>query len=273
MDCATKYPVLLLHGFGFRDEIPFRYWGRIPDALRDEGIKVYDGLGDATASPYDNAAMISNRIDQILRDTGAEKVNIIGHSKGGLDARCIASQYDKNAERIASVTLMATPNNGSKTLDFIANHVPENVIKAVVKPIGLVYRLLGDKHEDTFNSIMLFTTKGADRFNADNKDVDGIYYQSYAGCMSRMYSDPILCWTYPMVFLIEGSNDGLMTPKNAKWGDFKGVVKAPTFRGVSHSDLTDCHARPYTSKQKEGCVSDPVVFYKEIMADLKSRGF
>ena len=59
MDCATKYPVLLLHGFGFRDEIPFRYWGRIPDALRDEGIKVYDGLGDATASPYDNAAMIS----------------------------------------------------------------------------------------------------------------------------------------------------------------------------------------------------------------------
>ena len=41
--CKTRYPILLLHGAGFRDlKRPF-YWGRIPDALEAHGAALYYG--------------------------------------------------------------------------------------------------------------------------------------------------------------------------------------------------------------------------------------
>ena len=86
--CKTRYPILLLHGAGFRDlKRPF-YWGRIPDALEAHGAALYYGRQDCWASVGDNAQFLKGRLLKILEETGAEKVNIIAHSKGGLDARC-----------------------------------------------------------------------------------------------------------------------------------------------------------------------------------------
>ena len=32
-DCRTRYPILLVHGLNCRDEVPFFYWGRVPELL------------------------------------------------------------------------------------------------------------------------------------------------------------------------------------------------------------------------------------------------
>lgn len=32
-----KYPILLVHGMGFRDDRKIGYWGRIPDVLKNNG--------------------------------------------------------------------------------------------------------------------------------------------------------------------------------------------------------------------------------------------
>ena len=63
-----------------------------------------------------NARTIVSRIDAILSETGAPKVNLIAHSKGGLEARMAASSLGYGT-RIASITTVATPHRGSKTVD------------------------------------------------------------------------------------------------------------------------------------------------------------
>ena len=82
-----KYPVLLIHGMGFRDGRRINYWGRIPKALEEMGCKIFYGNQDSNASIETNGRAIKKRIEEILQETRAEKVNLIAHSKGGLDAR------------------------------------------------------------------------------------------------------------------------------------------------------------------------------------------
>ena len=114
--CKTRYPILLLHGAGFRDlKRPF-YWGRIPDALEAHGAALYYGRQDCWASVGDNAQFLKDRLLKILEETGAEKVNIIAHSKGGLEARVLASSLGMG-DKIASITTVGTPHRGSRVID------------------------------------------------------------------------------------------------------------------------------------------------------------
>ena len=113
-NCKTKYPLVLIHGTGFRDLKMPVYWGRIPRVLREHGASVYFGEQDSWGSVESNAHAICARIDAILEQTGAEKVNLIAHSKGGVEARMVASSLGYG-DRVASVTTISSPHRGSKT--------------------------------------------------------------------------------------------------------------------------------------------------------------
>ncbi|MBY6921890.1 triacylglycerol lipase, partial [Clostridium botulinum] len=45
--CKTKYPIVLVHGVGFRDLKYINYWGRIPKELIRNGATVYYGNQEA----------------------------------------------------------------------------------------------------------------------------------------------------------------------------------------------------------------------------------
>ena len=45
-NCKTKYPILMVHGMGFRDRKYFNYWGRIPKILKENGADIYYGHQD-----------------------------------------------------------------------------------------------------------------------------------------------------------------------------------------------------------------------------------
>ena len=108
LSCQTKYPIVLIHGAGFRDLKWPVYWGRIPGALEKRGARVFYGLQDCWASTETNAREIVRRIDEILGEIGEKKVNLIAHSKGGLEARMAASSLGAG-DRIASVTTSPRP--------------------------------------------------------------------------------------------------------------------------------------------------------------------
>ena len=114
--CRTRYPLLLVHGVGFRDLRYFNYWGRIPRELTRYGASVYYGNQEAFATVVYNAGDIRKKIEGIVEETGGGKVNIIAHSKGGLDSRYAISMLGA-APMVASLTTINTPHRGCRCVD------------------------------------------------------------------------------------------------------------------------------------------------------------
>ena len=268
--CKTQYPLLLVHGAGFRDlKIPV-YWGRIPNVLRGHGAAVFFGEQDCWASTETNAHALCNRIDAILSETGAEKVNVIAHSKGGLEARMAASSLGYGA-KIASVTTIGTPHRGSKTFTKFLR-APRFVFSIAAIAVNNWIRLVGDKKPDFQRVCEEFAVSHMERFNAENPDVPGVFYQSVAGVMKRPFSDINLSTACFVLNRIEGPNDGLVSVESAAWGERCLVIRGNTRRGISHLDEIDLRRSPFSRRTGKG-VHDITDFYVELVHDLKNRGF
>ena len=115
---------------GFHGPLPLIAAHGITDQPRDvAGLLAYGqntvpGLNDTSnggrtasaqtgpiSSVWDNGAQITRDADAMISRTGAPAVNVIAHSKGGLDTR-EAIYTDPGA--IANLGMLATPNGGSK---------------------------------------------------------------------------------------------------------------------------------------------------------------
>ena len=271
MDHLTKYPILMLHGVGFRDLKWPLYWGRIPAALRAMGAELYYGQQDSWARVEENAKTVKARIRQILDETGAEKVNIIAHSKGGLEARMAASSLGMDGQ-IASITTIGTPHRGSKTIDRLLK-APDSLFNIAAFAVDNWIGLIGDTKPDFIAVCRDFSTAWAEEFNRENPDVPGVWYQSYAGVMRSPLSDIHLSTANGIVKLIEGENDGLVTVASARWGEKFTLLTGRTRRGVSHYDEIDFRRAPLSYAPDGDGVADICDVYRQIAADLAARGF
>ena len=214
--CATKYPVVLVHGFAFRDTTgTIRYWGNTADYLKGYGARVYVRGGDAYGLISVNAEILKKNILQIIAETGAKKVNIIAHSRGGLESRYMISRLDM-ADSVASLTTVATPHRGSPVADLLINKMEkENVITDI---IDFNAKILGDVQPESFNAGGELTTDSLKVFNMENPDMPGVYYQSYAGAIGDDFPNPLWKKISKVITEKEGENDGLVSVKSAKWG-------------------------------------------------------
>lgn len=268
-ELKTKYPIVLVHGAAFRDLKWPLYWGRIPKALEAGGAEIYYGLQDSWGGVRTNAEMIAERIPVILRESGAEKVNIIAHSKGGVEARMVASSLGLGS-MIASITTVATPHHGMKTVDMLFK-IPKPVWNLTAFAVNNWVRVIGDKKPDLIRLASDLTTDKMRVFNEENPDVPGVFYQSFGSRMKRPFSDINLSTANFVINKIEGPNDGIVPLESSKWGDNFTEIISVTNRGISHLDSVDFRRSPFTRKRGEG-VSDIVEFYKELVRGLKARG-
>ncbi len=268
--CRTKYPVLLIHGVGFRDlKLPV-YWGRIPKTLTSRGASIYYGLQDCWADTAENAKPLKYRIEAVLDETGAEKVNIVAHSKGGLEARMAASSLGMGGS-IASITTIGTPHHGSKTIDQLLK-APDSMFNIASFAVNNWIGLIGDTKPDFYRVCREFSTQSARDFNAANPDVPGVFYQSFGGVMKGPFSDINLSTANAIVSFFEGPNDGLVSVRSAKWGEKFTLLRGNSKRGVSHYDEIDFRRRALT-KTGGGKVSDICEVYADILSDLRARGY
>ncbi len=99
----------------------FRYFKGIKSHLKDNGFAVFDP-NQEFAGPVDvRASQLRDRVNETIAATGAEKVHIIAHSMGGLDARHMI--VDKGmADRVASLTTIGTPHLGTVLADHVIDH-------------------------------------------------------------------------------------------------------------------------------------------------------
>jgi triacylglycerol lipase len=293
------YPIVLAHGFfGFNNfaGLDFlTYFYRVKDDLAAHGeTQVFtpevDPFNDSTA----RGAQLEARILEILQQTGAKKVNIIGHSQGGLDARVVAHN---RPDIVASVTTIATPHRGSQLADDvfdltdipIAGSIARDLIDALVRVIGApIWDQIGNE-TSVARAVHQITTDGMRDFNQRYTDVAGVRYASVAGrtaesdggdlCdvggspsfiskSNRMYdaTDPLLkipeLVTSGFPFDDE-PNDGFVRVSEARWGTFLGCVPADHFDEIGQL----AGDRPGGDN-----AWDYLGFYRDLVGQLRAAG-
>ena len=84
----TKHPIVLAHGMSGFDELfgIYEYWQSIPQALSKDGAKVFVTEVPQFNSTEARGEALLAQVEEILAITGATRVNLIGHSHGGLEA-------------------------------------------------------------------------------------------------------------------------------------------------------------------------------------------
>lgn len=287
--CNTKYPILLLHGIALKDNtLGYNYFGRVPANLRTRGATVFGGEQDAWGSYASNAEQIKKRILQITDPASTSnpgglnlgKVNIIAHSKGGLDTRQMLYTYPEMKSKIASITTLATPHRGTSLADWVASSGLEPYLGFAVKILSF---LQGDTNPDfiaassAMQRAKMATTNST--WNSLN-GYTGILSQSYAAELKndtlKQLDVALLATGYVMGNLApspkEPYNDGAVPTSSAPFGTFKGTNVGVTagYGGLSHFGITDRGILIFPGLTPG---FDGPAFYRNIVANLKTAGY
>ena len=264
--CKTKYPILLVHGVFFRDFRYVNYWGRIPKELQRNGATVYYGQQQSAAAVEDSGRELADRIRQILAETGCEKVNIIAHSKGGLDSRA-AIAHAGCAPCVASLTTINTPHRGCIFAEYLLKKIPAAARQKIADTYNAALKRLGDEAPDFLAAVTDLTASACEARNAATPDAPCVFYQSVMSyCRKAQHGKFPLNMTYPIVKHFDGLNDGLVAVDSAKWGDQFTLLEPRGHRGISHGDVVDLNRENIPG-------FDVREFYVSLVADLKNRGF
>ncbi len=264
--CDTKYPLLLVHGVFFRDSKYFNYWGRIPEELELCGADIYYGNHQSAASVADSAAELTARIKEITAETGCEKVNIIAHSKGGLDCRYAIAMLDASP-MVASLTTINTPHRGCLFADYLLDKIPEKTKNKVAAAYNSTLKKLGDPNPDFLAAVNNLTASFCTELDAKMGVPEGIFCQSVGSVQNKARGGKFpLNFTYHLVKLFDGANDGLVSVDSFEWGEKHQLLKPTGKRGISHGDIIDLNRENIPG-------FDVRDFYVSLVNDLKNRGF
>lgn len=256
-DCRTRCPILLIHGLNRRDDRGSSYWGRVPDVLRAQGARVYLSGQDAVGSIEGNALALRRRVQEILAAENCEQLNLIAHSKGGLEARFLISGLGF-AGRTASLTTICTPHRGSRAAAEWMGR--ERVCRFAGRTMENFWRARGDRNPDFWAALAALTPESMARFNQENPDSPLVYYQSWAARLDGAgwdIVDRVQLW----VTRADAPTDGLVSPDSAAWGVFRG-----TLEGVSHQDSAG-------GRRRARAGFDAGEFYVRLVRELADMGF
>ena len=264
--CKTKYPLLLVHGVFFRDFKFLNYWGRIPKELTENGATCFYGNHSSAVSIEDAGKELANRIKEIVNETGCEKVNIIAHSKGGLDSRYALSECNIE-DYVASLTMINTPNKGCEFADYLFSKVPENIVNSVADKYNFTLKHLGDSNPDFIKATRDLTSISCNELNQKLRKSDNVFYQSFGSKLIKSNSARFpLNMTTSFVKHFDGDNDGLVGEKSFEYGDKFTFITPKGKRGISHGDMIDLNRENIDG-------FDVREFYVDIVSDLKEQGF
>lgn len=264
--CKTRYPLLMVHGVFFRDFRYVNYWGRIPRELIRNGATVYYGGQQSAAAVEDSGKELAARIRRIVEETGCGKVNIIAHSKGGLDSRA-AIAHCGMAPYVATLTTINTPHRGCVFAEYLLDKIPQAMRQRIADTYNATLKRLGDENPDFLAAVTDLTASACEERNAVTPDDPGVVYESVMSyCEKAQHGKFPLNMTHPIVRYFDGRNDGLVAVDSAKWGSRFTLLEPSGKRGISHGDVVDLNRENIPG-------FDVREFYVNLVADLKRRGF
>ena len=225
----TEYPIVLVHGFMGMDTAAgiIDYWYGIPEALEKDGADVHVVLVSAANTPEARGEQLIDQIEDILAETGAQKVNLIGHSHGSPTSRYAAAIIP---DKVASVTGVAGVNNGVEFADAIAAG-EQDLISGILPFLADAMSFVSgnDNPNDMAAALASMTTAEMNTFNAaysagtispgscgeGEYTVNGINYNSWSGRSDQLGHQTDLIDPTDLLFAYTGSlyhrdNDGLV---------------------------------------------------------------
>lgn len=261
MSKITKYPIILVHGVIIKDFKFFRAFGRIEKVLTSSGFKVYTAPIDGVGTSETNAYQLKEYINQILKKENVDKVNLIAHSKGGLDSKYFIENLN-NDDVVASLTTLCTPFKGSPIASIILK-LPSWMTKVIAWCVDLIYKIFGDQNP---NSLQVCSDlKLVDDLNNEclkiSKDV---FVQSYSTIMERSKDDFVM--GIPLAFsryFYKNKTDGLVPLESTLIGEYKGLAFNES---ISHTEIVDFMVK----KKKRDKIHN---FYLMIVNDLIEKGY
>ncbi|KYR00574.1 hypothetical protein DLAC_11526 [Tieghemostelium lacteum] len=223
-----KYPIVLCHGlFGFSEIGPFVYFHNITSPLKAMGIHVEA----TTVHPTDSIANRANQLYQQILDVkkkyNTDKVHVIAHSMGGLDARYAISKLDYG-QSIMSLTTLSTPHRGSYISEWTKLYITDRIqVERILKLFSIPFRAIDE----------LAPKYIKEEFNTNVLDNENVQYYSYgAWCKQPKFRalglSPLIFYFHSLLQEKEGPNDGLVSLASSKWGS-----QFQTIENCDHRDL------------------------------------
>lgn len=239
-------PVVLVHGLLGFDHLMLLgrqlvYFRGIAEYLRDAGADVYTVRLPPLASVPQRAEIL----DAFVRALPCERVNVIAHSMGGLDARYAITRLGLH-EHVASLVTVATPHHGTPLADLGALP-PLAAVRALVGQVGL-----------RTDALDWLTTSRAGTFNRDIADVPGVLYGSIVArtAPSAILTNPVLLSGHLYLQGRIGPNDGMVPVESQRWGEVLDEIVADHWAQIGWSRYFDAR-----------------VLYLTLYQSLRRRGF
>ena len=234
--------------------------------MKRNGAEIYYGNQQSAASVENSAKELAQRIESIVKETGCGKVNIIAHSKGGLDARYALSCLGAD-KYTASLTTVNTPHRGCQFADYILGKVSDQVCQSVADKYNSALKLAGDEAPDFIAAVTDLTASRCSELNEKCPDAEGVYYQSIGSKSENARGGKFpLNLSYHLVKYFDGENDGLVSVDSMKWGDSFTMLSPKGKRGITHGDVIDLNRENIKG-------FDVREFYIGLAAELKRKGF
>jgi triacylglycerol lipase len=154
----TPGPVLLVPGYGGSTSSLRTLADRLTTAGRDATVVEMpgEGTGDLAAS----ADVLATAVDAALARTGADSVDVVGYSAGGVIARLWAA--DGGAEQARRIVTLGSPHHGTTVADLAAGFVPAECpagCRQLTTDSDLIARLnAGDETPDGPTWVSVWTT-------------------------------------------------------------------------------------------------------------------
>lgn len=254
----TRYPIVLAHGLaGFTRVGPIDYFYGIPQNLTAQGSQVYVTLASSVNSSGDvRGEQLLAQVRNIVAISGKGKVNLIGHSQGGLDSRYVAGVAPN---LVASVTSVGTPHKGSEVADIalkVLNGEPTGLLQSAANAlVGGIGQLItgvsggGSSNQSLTGSLTTLSTAGAASFNrrfpagvpttacgTGISQNQGIRFYSWGGAspLTNVFDPLELVFTASSVGFFGKASDGVVGRCSNRFGQ---VIRDNY--GMNHGDLVN----------------------------------
>ncbi|KAI8068665.1 Alpha/Beta hydrolase protein [Gongronella butleri] len=283
-----RAPIVLCHGlYGFDkrgpDALPFlqvRYWGGIEDALAKLGAKVVVARVPRTGSIRHRAHVLHAFLNTALH---GHAVNFVAHSMGGLDCRYLLSHLHDRAYQPLSLTTISTPHRGSSLTNWFRQYglakmterepwvemasASTSSAAAAAAMTSDAFRRFAHRYLDTPAYANLTTDFCQDYFNPNTPDDPNVAYYSY-GSSVVLPLWAVLGLPNQLIREHEGDNDGIVSVKSAKWGEYIKTLN------VHHWGLNGQRYPWFKSSHvsSSGEKFDTIDFYLELATNLYQRG-